>query len=156
MLYFLIYAVSVIGFFATIIAVIPEKANEALFSDLAGISKTKKIEAFIIAVFAFSMVGIPPISGFFGKFYIFTSIIETGHYMLAIIGVMASVVSAYYYLRIVKIMYFDTPTFPASRTVVSINLYVVMTLCLCFTLGFIFFANELLEFIQLPLGLIHE
>jgi NADH-quinone oxidoreductase subunit N len=157
MLYFLIYAVSVIGFFATIISVIPERANEAQFADLAGMSKTKKNAAFIISVFAFSMIGIPPAAGFFGKFYIFKTIIETGHYFLAVAGVMASVVSAYYYLRIVKVMYFDLPeNTTAISSCMSMSLYIVISLCLFFILGFLGFAGEFLELIKFPVGLVHD
>jgi NADH-quinone oxidoreductase subunit N len=62
-----------------------------------------------LAVMMFSMAGIPPLAGFFGKLYIFLAAIEAGFYIIAVIGVLASVVSAYYYLRIIKVMYFDEP-----------------------------------------------
>ena len=156
MIYFLIYSIGVIGFFTTIISVVPEKADIAQFSDLAGIAKTKKSAAFIISVFAFSMVGIPPIAGFFGKFYIFRVIIENGYYMLAVAGVLASVVSAYYYLRIVKIMYFDESGSNSFVDCVSPNLYIVIAICLCFTLGFVIFADNFFEFIKFPLEMMHE
>jgi NADH-quinone oxidoreductase subunit N len=156
MLYFFIYAVSVIGFFATIISVIPKGANEVQSIDLAGMSRTNKNAAFIISVFVFSMIGIPPAAGFFGKFYIFKAIIETGHYLLAVAGVMASVVSAYYYLRIVKVIYFDLPENIDSGSSTSINLYIVISLCLFFILAFICFADQFMEFIKFPLELVHD
>jgi len=65
--------------------------------------------AFFLALILFSLAGIPPLAGFFAKFYVFLAAVEVGLYALAVIGVLASVVSAYYYLAIVKIMYFDEP-----------------------------------------------
>jgi NADH-quinone oxidoreductase subunit N len=70
--------------------------------------------AFFLAMLMFSLAGIPPLAGFFGKFYVFMAAIQAGMYTLAVIGVLASVVGAYYYLLIVKIMYFDEPA-PAFR-----------------------------------------
>jgi NADH-quinone oxidoreductase subunit N len=75
--------------------------------DLAGISKDKPLFAFLFAMLLFSLAGIPPLAGFFGKLYVFNAAIEAHLYWLAVVGVVLSVVSAYYYLRIVKIMYFD-------------------------------------------------
>ena len=63
--------------------------------------------AFVLAMLLFSMAGIPPLAGFFAKLYVFGAAIKAGLYTLAVIGVLASVVGAYYYLRIVKIMFFD-------------------------------------------------
>ena len=71
--------------------------------------------AFILAMLLFSLAGIPPLAGFFAKYYVFLAAIEAGLYALAVIGVLASVVGAYYYLRIVKIMYFDEPAAASSR-----------------------------------------
>ena len=63
--------------------------------------------AAVLAIFMFSMAGIPPLAGFFGKLYVFLAAIEAGMFTLAIIGVLASVVGAFYYIRIIKVMYFD-------------------------------------------------
>ena len=71
--------------------------------------------AFFLAMLMFSLAGIPPLAGFFAKFYVFLAAIQAGLFTLAVIGVLASVVGAYYYLRIVKIMYFDEPATPSSR-----------------------------------------
>ena len=71
--------------------------------------------ALALAIFMFSMAGIPPLAGFFGKLYIFLAAVEAGQYLLAIIGVLTSVVAAYYYIRIVKIMYFDPVEEPLDR-----------------------------------------
>jgi NADH-quinone oxidoreductase subunit N len=77
--------------------------------DLAGLARTNPPLALFLALLLFSLAGIPPLAGFFAKFYVFLAAIEAGLYTLAVIGVLASVVGAYYYLAIVKIMYFDEP-----------------------------------------------
>jgi NADH-quinone oxidoreductase subunit N len=76
---------------------------------LTGLSRTKPGIAFLFAAILFSLAGIPPLAGFFAKYYVFLAAIEAGLYALAVIGVVTSVVGAYYYLRIVKLMYFDEP-----------------------------------------------
>ena len=78
-------------------------------NDLAGLSKTNPALAAVLTIFMFSMAGIPPLAGFLGKLYVFQSAIQAELFGLAIIGVLASVVGAFYYLRIVKVMYFDQP-----------------------------------------------
>ena len=86
-------------------------------ADLAGLARNQPMLALAMAIFMFSMAGIPPLAGFFGKLYIFLAAIEAGLYTLAIIGVLASVVGAYYYLRIIKIMYFEEPAEVFDRTI---------------------------------------
>ena len=76
-------------------------------SDLSGLSKKKPIFSLCIAILMFSLAGIPPFAGFFGKFYIFMAALNSGLIYLAVLGVIASVISAFYYLRIIKIMYFE-------------------------------------------------
>ena len=71
--------------------------------------------AFFLAAMMFSLAGIPPLAGFFAKFYVFAAAIKAGLYGLAVIGVLASAVGAYYYLRIVKLMYFDEPATAFDR-----------------------------------------
>jgi NADH-quinone oxidoreductase subunit N len=75
--------------------------------DLSGLSRTNPWLAFFFAAMMFSLAGIPPLAGFFAKFYVFAAAINAGLYGLAVIGVLTSAIGAYYYLRIVKIMYFD-------------------------------------------------
>jgi len=79
-------------------------------ADLAGLARTKPAMAFFLGIMMFSLAGIPPLAGFFAKFYVFLAAIKAGLYTLAVIGVVTSVVGAYYYLAIVKTMYFDDPT----------------------------------------------
>jgi len=84
--------------------------------DLAGLSKTNPPMAAALAVFMFSLAGVPPLAGFFGKFYVFYAAVQTGLIWLAVIGFVTSVVSAFYYLRIVKVMYFDEPVASFDRS----------------------------------------
>ena len=78
-------------------------------SDLAGLSRTNPRLAFFFAMLLFSLAGMPPLAGFFAKFYVFLAAIQAGLFALAVIGVLTSVVGAFYYLRVVKVMYFDEP-----------------------------------------------
>tara|TARA_Y100000590_G_C15173691_1_gene808408 strand:- start:254 stop:652 length:399 start_codon:yes stop_codon:yes gene_type:complete len=84
-------------------------------SDLSGLSKNHPILAFGFLIILFSLAGIPPLAGFFAKFYIFMSVIEAKLYFLAIVGLITTVVSAFYYLRIIKIIYFDKPKKPFDQ-----------------------------------------
>lgn len=77
--------------------------------DLAGLARTNPPLAFFLAMLLFSLAGIPPLAGFFAKYFVFLAAIEAGLYALAVIGVITSVIGAYYYLAIVKLMYFDEP-----------------------------------------------
>ncbi|MFM9974699.1 MAG: NADH-quinone oxidoreductase subunit NuoN [Beijerinckiaceae bacterium] len=101
------YLMMTAGVFACILALRTEKGHAETISDLAGLSRTRPGIAFLLAMLMFSLIGIPPLAGFFGKFYAFAAAIQAKLYVLAVIGIVASVVSAFYYLRIVKVMYFD-------------------------------------------------
>jgi len=118
--YLVIYLTMTAGVFACLI-MLRHKNKEGVgglenIADLAGLSKTSPAVAAMIAIFMFSMAGIPPLAGFFAKFYVFFNIVEAGYISLAIIGVLTSVVSAFYYLRVVKLMYFDET---ATGTLIS-------------------------------------
>ena len=76
-------------------------------SDLSGLSKNHPLLSLSLLIILFSLAGIPPLAGFFAKFYIFKSVIEQSMYFLAIVGLLSTVVAAFYYLRIIKIIYFD-------------------------------------------------
>ena len=108
-IYLLIYMAMTLGTFACILAMRRGESMVEDIDDLAGLSRTNPVMAFMLAMLLFSLAGIPPLAGFFAKFYVFLAAIESGLYVLAVIGVLASVVGAFYYLRIVKIMYFDEP-----------------------------------------------
>ena len=105
--YMSIYLVMTIGAFGCIMAMRSKGQMLEGISDLAGLGKSRPMIAAALAVLMFSMAGIPPLAGFFGKMYVFLTAIEAEFYTLAVIGVLTSVVGAFYYLRSIKIMYFD-------------------------------------------------
>ena len=105
--YMAIYLIMTIGAFGCIMAMRAKGQMLEGIGDLAGLGKSRPMIAASLAVLMFSMAGIPPLAGFFGKFYVFLAAIEAELYSLAVIGVLTSVVGAFYYLRIIKIMYFD-------------------------------------------------
>src|SRR6185503_16007475 len=104
-----IYVAMTLGTFAVILSMRRDGRLVETISDLAGLSRTHPTMAFFLAVLLFSLAGIPPLAGFFAKFYVFLAAIKAGLFTLAVIGVLTSVVGAYYYLAIVKTMYFDEP-----------------------------------------------
>ncbi len=109
LVYLAVYVVMGLGTFACIIAMRVKGQAVETIDDLAGLSRTQPLIAFALAMFMFSMAGIPPLAGFFSKFYVFRAAVQADLYALAIIGVLASVVGAFYYLRVIKVMYFDQP-----------------------------------------------
>jgi len=109
LIYMSIYVAMTLGTFAVILSMRRDGGLVETISDLAGLSRTHPTMAFFLAVLLFSLAGIPPLAGFFAKFYVFLAAIKAGLFTLAVIGVLTSVVGAYYYLAIVKIMYFDEP-----------------------------------------------
>ncbi|MEK9831959.1 MAG: NADH-quinone oxidoreductase subunit NuoN [Alphaproteobacteria bacterium] len=117
LLYLTIYLFMNMGTFACILAMRRQGRMVEDIDALAGLSKTNPYMALAIAVFMFSMAGVPPLAGFFAKFYVFLAAIEAGLYVLTVVGLLTSVVGAYYYLRIVKIMYFDEPAEAFDRPV---------------------------------------
>ena len=111
-IYMAIYMAMTLGTFACILAMRRGNAVVETIDDLAGLSRNSPLMAFLLAMLLFSLAGIPPLAGFFAKYYVFLAAIEAGLYTLAIIGVVTTVIGAFYYLRIIKLMYFDDPTAP--------------------------------------------
>jgi NADH-quinone oxidoreductase subunit N len=109
LIYVAIYVAMTLGTFACILSMRRNGVLVEEIRDLAGLARTKPSMAFFLAMLLFSLAGIPPLAGFFAKFYVFLAAIQAGLFMLAVIGVVTSVVGAYYYLAIVKVMYFDEP-----------------------------------------------
>jgi NADH-quinone oxidoreductase subunit N len=133
LVYLAIYLFMTIGAFACILSMRNKLGPVEDIDSLAGLAKTNLPMAFVLAMILFSMAGVPPLAGFFAKFYVFAAAIKAGLYPLAIIGVLASVVAAYYYLRVVKIMFFDeaqqefVPTEQGTRFVMAIaGLFVLL------------------------------
>jgi NADH-quinone oxidoreductase subunit N len=109
LVYMAIYLTMTLGTFAVILAMRRSDGMVEEISDLSGLARTNPPLAFFLALLLFSLAGIPPLAGFFAKYYVFLAAIKSGMFTLAVIGVLASVVGAYYYLLIVKVMYFDEP-----------------------------------------------
>ncbi|MGB0551095.1 MAG: NADH-quinone oxidoreductase subunit NuoN [Alphaproteobacteria bacterium] len=143
-LYMTIYLAMNAGTFACILCMCRKGEMVEEISDFAGLSKSNPMLAAALLVFLFSMAGIPPLAGFFGKLYIFLAAIEAQMYTLAIIGVVASVVGAFYYLRIVKIMYFDEAVEPFDMPLGK-SLGGVITITSIITLLFFFFLSPVLD-----------
>src|SRR3954463_3855759 len=109
LIYIAIYVAMTLGSFAVILTMKRNGQHFENISDFAGLSRTNPLLAFFFAMLLFSLAGIPPLAGFFAKFYVFIAAIKAGLFTLSVVGVLTSVVGAYYYLLIVKVMYFDEP-----------------------------------------------
>ena len=106
-IYITIYIVMNLGFFSCLLMMKRNNVYYENIDDLSGLSKNHPLLSLSLLIILFSLAGIPPLAGFFAKFYIFKSVIEQSMYFLAIVGLLSTVVAAFYYLRIIKIMYFD-------------------------------------------------
>ena len=113
-------------------------------SDLSGLSKNHPLLSLSLLIILFSLAGIPPLAGFFAKFYIFKSVIEQSMYFLAIIGLLSTVVAAFYYLRIIKIIYFD-PEKEKYDEDHSLWLKFSLSISTILVLLYFIFPNQLLE-----------
>ena len=112
LVYMAIYLTMTLGVFAVILSMRRSGGMVESIDQLAGLARTNPTMAFFLAMLLFSMAGVPPLAGFFAKFYVFLAAIKAGLYILAVIGVLASVIGAYYYLAIIKVMYFEEPAEP--------------------------------------------
>jgi len=134
LVYLTLYVFMNVGAFAVILSMRRNGAMVEGIDDLAGLSKTNPFMALALSAMMFSMAGIPPLAGFFGKLYVFLAAIESGLYTLAVIGVLTSVVGCFYYIRLVKVMYFDEPVegFDKPNTTVKVLLTVATAVVLFF------------------------
>ena len=142
--YMAIYLAMNVGTFCCILSMRRQGLLVEGINDLAGLARNHPMMAAAMAIFMFSMAGIPPLAGFFGKLYVFMAAVNEGLYVLAIIGVLTSVVGAYYYLRIVKIMYFDEPAEAFDRTA-GREVGAIMTVAGLFTLLFFIFPSPIVN-----------
>ena len=117
LVYISIYVVMNIGAFACILLMKRGEKYVEEIEELSGISKNHPLVSLGLLIILFSLAGIPPLAGFFAKFYIFMAVIESEMYTLAIVGLVTTVVSAFYYIRIIKVMYFDGPKKPFEKFV---------------------------------------
>lgn len=144
LVYLSIYLVMNIGTFACILSMRRHGDMVEGIDDLAGLSTTSPKMALALTIFMFSLAGIPPLAGFFGKLYIFMAAIEAQLYTLAVLGVIASVVGAYYYVRIVKVMYFDAAAEPFDRPA-GRSLGLVMAVAAALIVAFIVFPGPVVD-----------
>jgi NADH-quinone oxidoreductase subunit N len=142
LVYVAIYITMTLGVFAVTLSMRRDKGMVEQIDQLAGLARTHPATAFFMAILLFSMAGVPPLAGFFAKFYVFLAAIKAGLYVLAVIGVLASVVGAYYYLAIIKVMYFDEP---AERFYdMPYELRVVLAVCGLFNILFFLYPGPLI------------
>ena len=139
--YMAIYVAMTVGSFAVILAMRQKGQMVEEIADLSGLAKSQPWLAHIFAAILFSMAGIPPLAGFFGKWMVFVAAVNQGLYVLAVIGVVTSVVSAYYYVRVIKVMYFDEPVGSFDR--VDGSLKIVLAGSLAVVVIGILFINPL-------------
>jgi NADH-quinone oxidoreductase subunit N len=141
LVYIAIYVTMTLGVFAVILSMRRSTGMVETIDQLAGLARTQPTMAFFLAMLLFSMAGVPPLAGFFAKFYVFLAAIKAGLYALAVIGVVTSVIGAYYYLAIVKIMYFDEPVEKFEQ--MPYELRVVLAICGLFNIFFFVYPAPL-------------
>ena len=137
LLYVLIYAVAVTGFFTCIIYLLGKKSDTATFEDIKGLAIKRKAVTAAITIIMFSMIGIPPFAGFFTKYYLFYQAIKEQQFILAFIAIATSVVAAFYYIKVIRSMYFydvaisdKEGAIPVSQGLKFINYLMIATLIL--------------------------
>ena len=141
LVYIAIYVSMTLGVFAVILSMRRATGMVESIDQLAGLARTQPTMAFFLAMLLFSMAGVPPLAGFFAKFYVFLAAIKAGLYLLAVLGVVTSVVGAYYYLAIVKLMYFDEPVGKFEQ--MPYELRVVLAICGLFNIFFFLYPAPL-------------
>ncbi len=143
LVYMLIYMIMTAGTFGVVLSMRRDGQALEKISDLSGLSRNHPAMAYALAILMFSMSGIPPLAGFFGKFMVFKAAIGVGMFGLSIFGVLCSVVAAYYYIRIIKVMFFDEPVAkfdapPFARTA-------IVGASVAFIVAFIFFPSPFVD-----------
>ncbi len=146
--YLIAYAFFNLGGFAVVVLLETRTGSKADFSELSGLAKSAPWLSSVLALFMFALSGFPPTVGFFGKFYIFSAAVKSGFIWLAIIGVMNSFVSVYYYLRIVKATFFEAATREVVPVSYSPAIVIVLIVTAVGTLGLGFFPQQVLAFSQ--------
>jgi NADH-quinone oxidoreductase subunit N len=126
-IYMAIYITMTISLFACILSLKTDAGWVENIDDLAGLAQTRPFVAAIMAILMFSLIGLPPLAGFFAKWHVFVAAIEQNLFALAVIGVLASAVSAFYYLRVVKAMYFDEPVLKFAAVPGELNTIMAVT-----------------------------
>jgi NADH-quinone oxidoreductase subunit N len=127
LIYLAIYFLNTLGAFAVVLCLKRRGRMVEQISDLSGLARTNPLVALAMVIFMFSLAGVPPMAGFFGKYFIFLAAVNAHMVPLAVIGVLTSVIAAYYYIRIVKVMYFDEPGQPLD-SIPGIGVPTVLTI----------------------------
>lgn len=143
-LYMTIYMIMTAGTFGIIMMMRRNGVAVERITDLAGLSKTHPACAYAMTALMFSMSGIPPLAGFFGKLVVFQALIASGFYVLAVLGLVSSVVAAYYYLRIIKVMFFDEAEAPLDRESAPMRNF-VLAVSIIFIAGFVLVPETLMH-----------
>ena len=146
-IYITIYILMNLGFFSCLLMMKRNNEYYEDISDLSGLSKNHPLLSLSFLVILFSLAGIPPLAGFFAKFYIFKSVIEQSMYFLAIVGLLSTVVAAFYYLRIIKIIYFDKEK-EKYDTDHSFGLKFSLSLSTLLILIYFIFPSQLIEVVS--------
>ncbi len=144
--YMALYMVMNIGVFAIVLMLRQNDRQTTDIDNLSGLGKTHPVVALMMTVLMFSMAGIPPLAGFFGKLFVFQAAVSAELYGLAVLGVLTSVVAAYYYLRIIKIMYFEEPIHVLDKP--TRDLEVISGIATIFVVAFILFPQSLVNAAQ--------
>jgi NADH-quinone oxidoreductase subunit N len=147
LVYISIYLVMNIGIFACILLMKRGGKYIEEIDELSGASKNHPLMSLALLIILFSLAGIPPLAGFFAKFYIFMAVIESEMYILAIVGLVTTVVSAFYYIRIIKIMYFDEAKKPFEKFV-DYKIYGPIILSCILLVSFFLYPSILNEIIS--------
>ena len=145
-LYMTIYMLTTIGIFACVLAMKRNDQHLENISDLAGLSQNSKMLAFVMAMLLFSLAGIPPLAGFFAKYVVFLAAFNAGLWPLVIVGVLASVVGAFYYIRIILIMYVQDPDDAFDPIPGEIKLIIAVSSV--FVITFALFSSPLFDLAQ--------
>lgn len=143
LIYLIIYLAMTLGTFALILSMRRNEEMVENIEDLRGLSQTNLPAAFMLSILMFSLAGIPPLAGFFAKFYVFMAAVKADMFALAVIGILASVVGAFYYLRIIKIMFFDEPK--EEFTEIPFQLKMVLGLSGLFVLLYVIYPNPVID-----------
>jgi NADH-quinone oxidoreductase subunit N len=133
LVYLAFYAITNIGTFVCIQAMRRDGVAVETISDLAGLARSRPGFAFAMAVFMWSLAGLPPLAGIIAKIYVFGAAVQAGLFWPAVLGVLASCVGAYYYLRVAKVIYFDEPAPAFDKGLGGRGMGTIMTLSAAFT-----------------------
>jgi len=141
-IYLIIYMITIIGIFAILSLINQSEKFEDNFDILSGLSKTNPVRAFSLSVLIFSVAGIPPMAGFMAKFFVFAEAVKEGFYVLSVIGVISSVVACFYYLKIIKTMYFDDAKYADITIKSTYGTKFLITATVIFSLTYILYVNK--------------